>query len=48
MVLGLAAIPLVLLVVGGVLIVGLIIPAIPFVLLGLLLWAVFRKAPATA
>jgi hypothetical protein len=51
--LGLIALPLILLIVGGMLLVGLIIaivgvliPAIPFVLLGLLLWSVFRKRPA--
>lgn len=54
MALGLAALPILLLVVGGVLvfgliaaIIGLMIPAIPFVLLGLLLWAIFRRNPAT-
>ena len=53
--LGLAALPLLLLVLGGVLvfgliaaIIGLMIPAIPFVLLGLLLWSIFKKSPATA
>jgi hypothetical protein len=51
--LGLIALPLIILVVGGVLLVGLVvaivavmIPAIPFILLGLLLWSVFRKRPA--
>ena len=50
-----AALPLLLLVLGGVLvfgliaaIIGLMIPAIPFVLLGLLLWAIFKRSPATA
>jgi hypothetical protein len=53
--LGLAALPLLLLVLGGVLVFGIIaaiisllIPAIPFVLLGLLLWSLFRRSPATA
>ena len=53
--LGMAALPLLFLVLGGVLvfgliaaIIGLIIPAIPFVLLGLLLWSIFRRSPATA
>jgi hypothetical protein len=51
--LGLIALPVILLIVGGVLLVGLIvaiiavmIPTIPFILLGLLLWSVFRKRPA--
>jgi hypothetical protein len=55
MTLGLAALPILLLVLGGVLvfgliaaIIGLLIPAIPFVLLGLLLWAVFRARPRAA
>ena len=53
--LGLAALPLLFLVLGGVLVFGVIaaiislmIPAIPFVLLGLLLWSIFRRSPATA
>ena len=53
--LSLAALPLLFLLVGGVLIfgviaaiIGLMIPAIPFVLLGLLLWSIFRRSPATA
>ena len=51
--LGLAALPLLLVIAGGVLIfgliaaiIGLLIPAIPFVLLGLLLWSIFRRTPA--
>jgi ABC-type polysaccharide/polyol phosphate export permease len=47
--------PILLLVLCGMLVVGLIaaligalIPAIPFLLLGLLLWAIFRQRPATA
>ena len=53
--LGVVALPFLFLVVCGVLVFGLIaaiigalIPAIPFVLLGLLLWGVFRQRPATA
>ena len=53
--LGVIALPLLLLVVGGVLVVGLIaaiigvlIPAVPFVLLGLLLWGIFRQRPVAA
>ena len=53
--LGLLAVPLLLVVLGGVLVFGLIaavigvmIPAIPFVLFGLLLWSIFRRAPAAA
>ena len=51
--LGVVAMPLLLLVFGGMLIFGLIaaiialiIPAIPFVLLGLLLWSIFGRRPA--
>jgi len=55
MTLGVVALPVVFLVLGGVLVFGLIaamisaiIPLIPFVLLGLLIWAVFfRDRPAT-
>ena len=51
---GAVALPFLLLVLGGVVIFGLIaaiigalIPATPFILLGLLLWAIFRQRPAT-
>jgi hypothetical protein len=53
--LGALAIPLLLLLLGGVVIfgliaavIGLLIPAIPFVLLGLLLWSIFGGRTATA
>jgi hypothetical protein len=53
--LGAAALPIILLVVTAVAIIGvvttilaLLLPAIPFVLLGLMLWAIFRKSPAVA
>jgi hypothetical protein len=52
---GLTAIPIVLLILGGILIFGfiaavlaLILPLTPFVLFGLLLWALLRNRPATA
>jgi hypothetical protein len=52
---GTLAIPVVLLVVGGVIvfglfaaIVGLMLPAIPFILLGLLIWSIARRRPAVA
>jgi hypothetical protein len=54
MTLGVAALPILLLVFGAVLVFGLIaavlsavIPLIPFILLGLLVWAIFRQRPAT-
>lgn len=50
---GVVAAPLLAVVVGGVVVVGvlaalaaLLLPAIPFVLLGLLLWAIFSRGPA--
>jgi hypothetical protein len=57
--LGLAAgalsLPVLAVVVGGVMFVGIVaavlalmLPAIPFILLGLLLWAIFRRSPAVA
>ncbi len=53
--LGVIGLPLLFLVLGGVLIfgllaviIGLLIPAIPFVLLGLLLWSMFGRSAATA
>lgn len=53
--LGAAALPLILIVLAVVAVIGvvttvlaLLLPAIPFVLLGLMLWAIFRKAPAVA
>ena len=52
---GAAAIPILLVVVTAVVVVGaiaavlaLLVPAIPFILLGLVIWAVVRKSPATA
>ncbi|HYU81028.1 MAG TPA: hypothetical protein VEK56_18710 [Vicinamibacterales bacterium] len=52
--LGATALPLLALFAGGILIFGLVaaavallLPAIPFVLFGLLLWAIFRRHPAT-
>ena len=52
---GVIAVPLLLIVVAGVVIVGLLaalaavlLPAIPFVLLGLLLWAIFSRRPVVA
>ena len=52
---GAAAIPILLVVVTAVVVVGaiatllaLLVPAIPFVLLGLAIWALVRKRPATA
>jgi hypothetical protein len=53
--LGAAALPVVLLVLTAVAVIGvittilaLLLPAIPFVLLGPMLWAIFRKSPAVA
>jgi hypothetical protein len=53
--LGAAALPVILLVLTAVAVIGvittvlaLLLPAIPFVLLGLMLWAIFRKTPAVA
>ena len=53
--LGAAALPIILLVLTAVAVIGvvstilaLLLPAIPFVLLGLMLWAIFRKSPAVA
>jgi hypothetical protein len=53
--LGVIALPLLFLLVGGVVIfgliaaiIGLMIPAIPFILLGLLLWSIFSRGPAAA
>ena len=52
---GAAAIPILLVVIATVVVVGaiaalvaLLVPAIPFILLGLAIWAVVRKRPATA
>lgn len=52
---GAAAIPILLLVVTAVVVVGaiaavlaLLVPAIPFILLGLMIWAIVRKRPTTA
>ena len=52
---GAVGVPLLLTVVAAVAIVGIlaaalafVLPALPFVLLGLLLWAIFRRSPATA
>ena len=52
---GAAAIPILLVVVAAVVVVGaiaallaLLVPAIPFILLGLAIWALVRKRPATA
>lgn len=52
---GAAAIPILLVVVAAVVVVGaiatllaLLVPAIPFVLLGLAIWALVRKRPAVA
>lgn len=52
---GAAAIPILFIVVTAVVVVGaiaallaLLVPAIPFVLLGLMIWAIVRKRPATA
>jgi len=53
--LGAVAVPVVLIVLTVVAVIGvvttvlaLLLPAIPFVLLGLMLWAIFRKTPAVA
>lgn len=53
--LGAVALPLLFLVAGGVLVVGvvaaliaLLVPAMPVILFGLLLWAIFRSRPAAA
>ena len=53
--LGAAALPVILIVLTAVAVIGvvttilaLLLPAIPFVLLGLMLWAIFRKTPAVA
>jgi hypothetical protein len=53
--LGAAVLPLILIVLTAVAVIGvittilaLLLPAIPFVLLGLMLWAIFRKTPAAA
>ena len=53
--LGAAALPVILLVLTAVAVIGvvttvlaLLLPAIPFVLLGLMLWAIFRKTPVVA
>lgn len=52
---GVVAAPLLAVAVGGVVVLGLLaalaallLPAIPFVLLGLLLWAIFSRRPAVA
>jgi hypothetical protein len=52
---GAVAVPAVLAIVAVVAVLGLlaaalafVLPAIPFVLLGLLLWAIFRRSPAVA
>jgi hypothetical protein len=53
--LGAAALPVILLALTAVAVIGvvttilaLLLPAVPFVLLGLMLWAIFRKTPAVA
>jgi hypothetical protein len=53
--LGAAVLPVILVVLTAVAVIGvvgtilaLLLPAIPFVLLGLMLWAIFRKTPAVA
>ena len=53
--LSVVGLPLLFLVLGGVVVfgliaalIGLIVPAIPFVLLGLLLWSIFRPSSAAA
>jgi len=52
---GAAAIPILLVVVAAVVVFGaiaallaLLVPAIPFLLLGLMIWAIVRRRPATA